>query len=163
MKYKHSGYQDEERQDERERDRPPTDRPRRDPDLPGGRLADPQRKIRNLRCHHCGNALHLEQDVRGDILPIARDAKCSSCESAIHACRNCIHFDPLAHNECRKAVKVRYRKNDANDCELFEPKVVIEMTRDASRSEGSFAPTATSAASPRNQGDARKAFEDLFK
>lgn len=165
MKYSHRGYKDDEREDERG-DRSGSSEPRpprRDPDMPGGRLSEPQRKIRNLRCHHCGHALPLEQDVRGDIVTLLRDAKCDKCAAAVHACRNCIHFDPLSHMECRKPVKVRYRKNDANDCDLFEPKVVVEMTRDSSRSEGSFAPTATSAASPRTQTDARKAFDDLFK
>ena len=55
---------------------------------------------------------------------------------------------------------------EANDCDLFEPKVTVEMTRDQSRSEGSFAPTAASIAggqAPKTQTDARKAFDDLFK
>ena len=75
-------------------------------------------------------------------------------------------IDPQAAFECRKPVRVSYRKNDANDCELFEPKVTVEMTRDSSRSEGSFAPTAATIAgghAPKTQTDARKAFDDLFK
>ena len=165
MKYKQRGYQEDDRDGERGRSERPEwqDRPRRDPDLPGGRLADRQRVIRNLRCHHCGDSVPLEQDARGDIIPVTRDARCASCDAAIHACRNCIHFDPDCHLECRKPIKVGFKKVAANDCELFEPKVVVEMTRDASRSEGSFAPTASSNASPRTKTDARKAFDDLFK
>ncbi len=163
MKYKQRGYQDDSWQDDRERPER-TERPRRDPDLPGSRLSEPQRVIRSLRCHHCGQSVPLELDARGDILPILRDAACTQCAAAIHACRNCQHFDPLKHRECRKPVKQTYRKNVANDCELFEPKVTAEMTRDASRSEGSFAPTAAvGAPAPRTANAARKAFDDLFK
>ena len=165
MKYRQGGYKDDEVQEERDRDRQdrPPDRPRRDPDLPGGRLAEPQRILRQLRCHHCGTSVPLEQDARGDILPITHGAACRNCQSAVHACRNCTHFDPDAHMECRKPVKVRYRKTDANDCELYEPKVVVEMTRDSSRPQGSFSPTAAVASSPKSTSSARKAFDDLFK
>jgi hypothetical protein len=165
LKYRQHGYKDDEAQDQRERsertDRP--DRPRRDPDLPGGRLADPQRVLKNLRCHHCGHSVPLDLDARGEIIPGPRDRICGQCSAAVHACRNCKNFDPQAPMECSKPVKVRHRKHEANDCELFEPKVTIEMTRDSSRSEGSFAPTAASGAAPKSQSDARKAFEDLFK
>ena len=165
MKYKQRGYQDDDGDGRRGRPERSEwqDRPRRDPDLPGGRLADPQRVIRNLRCHHCGDSVPLEQDSRGDIITVKRDASCGRCGTAVHSCRNCLHFDPDRHLECRKPIKVGFKKIEANDCEYFEPKVVVEMTRDASRSEGSFAPTASSEASPRNKNDARKAFDDLFK
>lgn len=165
MKYKHQGYKDDDQPEDR--DRPERqERPRRDPDLPGGRLSEPQRMIKNLRCHHCGQSVHLDLDARGDIIAIPRDMACGQCQASVHACRNCKHFDPQAAFECRKPVRVRYRKHEANDCELFEPKVTVEMTRDQSRSEGSFAPTAASIAggqAPKTQTDARKAFDDLFK
>lgn len=156
MKYKQRGYQEDDQRDERRR----PERPRRDPDLPGGRLADPHRVIRMLRCHRCGQALPLDLDARGEPLPIPPAAACSSCSTAIHACRNCIHFDPDSHNECRKPVKTSYRKDAANECELYEPKVVVEMTRDQGRSES---PTGSIDAAPESPSDARKAFEDLFK
>ena len=163
MKYRHRGYRDDENNDERGERAERTERPpRRDPDLPGGRLSEPQRAIKSLRCHRCGQSVPLELDARGDILPIPRDAACGQCQSAVHACRNCSHFDPDAHNECRKPVKMSYRKTEANDCESYEPKVSVEMTRDPGRSQGSFAPTVTAPA-PKTRSDARKAFEDLFK
>ena len=163
MKYRHRGYKDDE-QDDRERPERVERPPKRDPDLPGGRLSEPQRMIKSLRCHHCGQSFPLELDARGDILPIRRDAACANCQAAVHACRNCSHFDPDAHNECRKPVKVSYRKNVANDCELYDPKVSVEMTRDPARSQGSFSPTASvSGPAPKTRNDARKAFEDLFK
>lgn len=158
MKYRHRGYRDDERQDERER---PSRPPRRDPDLPGGRLADRQRVIRSLKCHHCGSSLPVEQDARGEPLPIRLDAECSHCGSPVHACRNCVHFDPDAAFECRRKVRQQYRKVAANDCESFEPKLAVEMTRDDSRTDGSAQPTAALRA-PRTSTEGRKAFEDLF-
>ena len=159
MKYRHRGYNEEDRDEPRPEREPP--RPRRDPDLPGGRLSEPQRAIRQLRCHSCGRALKLEQDARGDVIPIMRDAACPDCKAAVHACRNCTHFDPEAHLECRKPIKARYRKDVGNDCDYYEPKVIVEMTRDENKPQGSFSPTA-STGSPRTASDARKAFDDLF-
>jgi hypothetical protein len=159
LKYRQRGYQEEERGEDRERFK---QRERRDPDLPGGRLAEKQRVLRNLRCHHCGSAIPLEQNARGDVLPIPVSAACGSCDAAVHACRNCVHFDPNAAFECRRKVRNSYRKGGANDCVEFEPKLAVEMTRDESKPEGSFGGV-TADRAPKTQADARKAFDDLFK
>lgn len=160
MKYRQRGYQDDEKREDRERFQKP--RERRDPDMPGGRLADRQRVLKNLRCHHCGNAIPLEMNARGDVLPIPPGAVCGSCESPIHSCRNCLHFATDRAFECRRNVKNNYKKAAANDCVEFEPKLAVEMTRDESRPEGSFGGV-TEDRAPRTQSDARKAFDDLFK
>ena len=96
------------------------------------------------------------------MLPIAASALCGKCESAIHACRNCLHFAPDRAFECRRNVRESYRKAAANDCIEFEPKLAVEMTRDESRSEGSFGGV-TEARAPKTESDARRAFDDLFK
>ena len=160
MKYRQSGYQDNDSRDDRERFRKP--RERRDPDMPGGRLAEKSRVIRNLKCHHCGNTIPLEQNARGDVLPILPAALCGSCESSIHACRNCLHFAPDRAFECRRNVKAGYKKAAGNDCVEFEPKLAVEMTRDESRPEGSFGGISSGRA-PKTASDARQAFDDLFK
>lgn len=160
MKYRQSGYQDDEKREDRERFRKP--RERRDPDLPGGRLSEKARVLRNLKCHHCGNTIPLEQNARGDVLPIPPGALCNGCEAPIRACRNCLHFAPDRAFECRRSVKDGYKKAAANDCVEFEPKLAVEMTRDESKSEGSFGGI-TSERGPKTQSDARQAFDDLFK
>jgi hypothetical protein len=160
VKYKQRGYQEDDQRDERQREHR-EHRPKRDPDMPGGRLSDPQRVVRALKCHRCGRKLPLELDARGVPVPIPPHAECSGCGAAIHACRNCVHFDPDAHLECKRPIKTRYRKDVANDCEWFDPKVVVEMTRDESRSGSP--PGDPGTAAPKTVSDARKAFEDLFK
>jgi hypothetical protein len=165
LKYRQNGYKDDDRDEEQRGQREDRaggqERRYRDPELPGGRLADKHRVIRNLRCHHCGKTLPLELDARGDVMSVPWDAACTQCEKAVHACRNCKHFDPDAAFECRRSVKDGYRKGEANACVEFDPKLVAEMTRDESRSAGSFA-AARPANSPRPSKEGRQAFEDLF-
>lgn len=47
---------------------------------------------------------------------------CPACRAALHACRNCAHHDPAAHNQCREsnAEWVGDRER-ANRCEYFTP------------------------------------------
>ncbi|MEM7246604.1 MAG: hypothetical protein AAF533_14730 [Acidobacteriota bacterium] len=165
MKYRHRGYQDDDDRGEkgRERDRPP--REHRDPDLPGGRLSEKQRVLRQLRCHHCGELLPLSLDSRGDPLPIRPSETCSKCDAAVHSCRNCTHFDPDAAFECRrKVVKQSWSKAAGNDCEEFEPKVTAEMTRDENKQEARIIPgLGSTPASDGTSKGGRQAFDDLFK
>jgi hypothetical protein len=87
----------------------------------------------------------------GERLPIATDSleQCPSCRAAIHACRQCGHFDTGRRFECTQPVPERVAdKNARNDCALFALRVTIE--RDAS-------PDGTRPA------DIRRAFDNLFK
>lgn len=73
---------------------------------------------------------------------------CPGCDADLHVCRNCRHFDPSVHNQCREteADKVQYKDRN-NSCEYFSPVTVV----------GRAAKTAAPAA------DAKKKFDDLFK
>ncbi|MBP1601817.1 MAG: hypothetical protein H6Q06_1968 [Acidobacteria bacterium] len=78
--------------------------------------------------------------------------RCRNCGTDLHTCRNCIHFDPSARNECVQPVEVRVANKSANNfCTFFEPKVLVEK-------QGSGAPPAA-----RSQESHRQAFLDLFK
>ena len=124
----------------------------------GRRLAERHRAVRKAKCHHCGGDLDLGEEKSG---PVAADATCPSCDSAVHACRNCLHFAPDVVFECRKSVKQTYRKAAANDCAEFEPRATVELTREQAKPEparGEAVPR-TSSVRPRS----RRAFEDLFK
>ena len=46
-------------------------------------------------CCFCGTA--LEPKMR-----IMRDTECAQCGRALHACVQCRHYDPHAHNKCRE-------------------------------------------------------------
>jgi hypothetical protein len=87
----------------------------------------------------------------GVVLPIATASleQCPTCRAAIHACRQCSHFDTSRRFECTESISERLADKAArNDCALFSLRVTIE--RDAS-------PDSTR---PR---DIRRAFDDLFK
>jgi hypothetical protein len=87
----------------------------------------------------------------GELLPIATASleQCPSCRAAIHACRQCAHFDASRRFQCAQPIPARIEDKAAkNDCSWFTLRVSIE--RNAS-------PDGKSAA------DIRRAFDNLFK
>jgi hypothetical protein len=87
----------------------------------------------------------------GAVLPIATSslAQCPNCRAAIHACRQCTHFDTGRRFECAQPIPRRLAdKNAPNDCAWFSLRVTVEQ--DAS-------PDST------RPGDIRRAFDNLFK
>jgi hypothetical protein len=86
----------------------------------------------------------------GAVLPIATASleQCPNCRAAIHACRQCTHFDTSRRFECAQAIPERLAdKNACNDCAWFSLRVTVE--RDAS-------PDST------RPGDIRRGFDNLF-
>ncbi len=70
----------------------------------------------SLSCYRCGASL-------GQLsLPIVRKDLCPDCGAELHACKMCIHFDPVVPDQCREddAEDVK-EKALANFCEWFEP------------------------------------------
>ena len=89
--------------------------------------------------------------VCGAVLPIATASleQCPNCRAAIHACRQCTHFDPGRRFECAQPILERLAdKNARNDCDGFSLRVTVE--RNAS-------PDST------RPGDIRRGFDNLFK
>ena len=112
-KYRQQGY----RQSSSERRDPP--RPRPAPtDAPRGAMLD---KRTLSRCAACGA-----------VLPIAHASltECPSCRAALHACRQCTHFDTGRRFECAQPIRERLADKSArNDCVSFSLRVTVE--RDA--------------------------------
>ena len=139
-KYRQSGYKDEREAGTgtRRGEAQPRQREREGPR--GRGLGAPTKSV--LRCSRCGapvSAVPSPEDV------------CRSCESDLHTCTNCRHFDSAAPKECRKPVEVRVAvKAKKNDCGLFEPKQVMEFASDAARG------------GTKGARDAKAAFDDLF-
>ena len=130
-KYRQQGYRP-----------PPGSEPRRapspgvEPPRSGGMLAS--RTV--SRCGACGV-----------VLPVATASleQCPSCRAAIHACRQCTHFDTGRRFECTQPVPERLADKGArNDCASFSLRVTVE--RDAS-------PHST------RPGDVRRGFDNLFQ
>jgi hypothetical protein len=146
-KYRQRGYQD----DNRERQRPatgggaPNSAPRTGE--PRGRVREPRapnmpgfREV--VRCARCGHELTVAAAS-------SPTGQCSRCGADLHACAQCIHFDPGSRFECMHPIPVRIAPKDArNTCDLFEPRTTLE------RETGSAGAAPTSA---------KKAFDDLFK
>jgi hypothetical protein len=131
-RYRQQGYQDAGRGAagaKPERSRPPGP--------PGGPSLG---QLSVWRCAECGTRLAPGTGPAG---------ACPTCGAALHACRQCGHFDPGRRFECARPIPERIAdKAGANDCSEFTRRVTVE--RDAS--PGSVRPA-----------DARRALDDLFR
>lgn len=48
--------------------------------------------------------------------------ECYKCHTDLHVCKNCLHYDPKAYNECRETqADVVREKERANFCDYFSP------------------------------------------
>ena len=148
-KYRQHGYQD----DDRDRARP-RDGDRRPPPTPGApassrRLSSEGAKNPKLmgyhevaRCARCGAPVDPE---------IQSLSTCARCGTALHACIQCVNFDPSARFECTQPIKARVAPKDAaNECSLFAGRTSWERQT-------------SSPSTPSTTSSARQAFDDLFK
>lgn len=132
-KYRQQGYQDNQRE------RPPKPPPR--PKGSGGRVETRFQML--TRCSNCAAEIRITGQIQ------VTD-KCNNCSTDLHTCRNCLHFDPSARNECVKPIEVRVaNKSENNICPFFECKVLVEK-------KGVHA-------GPKKESSHRQAFHDLFK
>lgn len=64
-------------------------------------------------CHKCKNELRFE-------VKLQRRDPCPHCGSDLHACKNCEHWEPGAHNQCREKVSEHIPDREAaNFCTFF--------------------------------------------
>lgn len=147
MKYRHHGYRDDDYKRERERERNGHKR--------GPREITTREATLVMRCWQCGT----EQEPTHAVAPLSI---CSNCEADLRCCRNCLQFDPGARFQCRKPIEKAFKdKTVRNDCELFEPRQVLDST-----GRRSAATVKRVNKSQKNGGDAddpRDAFHKLFK
>ncbi|MEZ5289000.1 MAG: hypothetical protein R2712_30205 [Vicinamibacterales bacterium] len=161
-KYRQHGYQDDDRdrRPSREGGNGGDRRPEREPGAPAGTRRMSSEGAKNPRmmgyrsvakCARCG------APVDGEILSLS---KCEKCGQALHACIQCVNFDPSARFECSERVPARISPKDAaNECASFTPRASWERATSSTP-----APAAsTSSGAPESVSDAKKAFEDLFK
>lgn len=159
-KYRQHGYQDDDR------DRRPRDgngenrRPEREPGAPAGTRRMSSEGAKNPRmmgyrsiakCARCG------APVEGEILTLS---KCEKCSQSLHACIQCVNFDPSARFECSERLPARISPKDApNECSLFTARASWERATTSTPAPA----VATASGMPESVIDAKKAFEDLFK
>ena len=66
-------------------------------------------------CFSCGTKIQHEGNV-------GRRDECPKCRADVHVCKNCLHYDPKAYNECREPqADVTREKDRANFCDYFSP------------------------------------------
>jgi hypothetical protein len=153
-KYRQHGYQDSDRErgDRRDQQRPkPPQGPRSLQDASGPRLPRLVQSVTASRCFSCSSVLPPGTDFKG---------ACPKCGAALHCCKQCTHFEPSTRFQCQKPIPARIPyKDQANQCELFMPRVTV--MRDGA------VPNPPSAAAPadnvKTPNDARAAFDNLFK
>jgi len=144
-KYRQRGYQDEPSARPKN---PQGPRPAPEPGAPAGTRRISQDGPKNInmpgyrevfRCAQCGYVVSGE---------VGGDSKCLRCGADLHACAQCVSFDPGSRFECMdQALTARVSpKNTRNACTLFAPRTTVERETTTPRSD-----------------DARKAFDDLFK
>ena len=153
-KYSHRGYRDSEKGEKRERShekKPPAGGPR-GADQFGPRTPRMVGTVTRARCSNCGAVLAPGFDSNG---------KCPKCQFELHCCKQCRFFDTGAQFECTQPIRERISPKDArNNCKFYE----FRMTVEKDTAPTSYAQAAsTSAPAPPRSGDARQAFEDLFK
>ena len=157
-KYRQPGYMDSDRSDRGPREeRPRPQGPRPPIDVTGPRLPRMVQAVAATRCWNCATALPTDIDF---------SANCPKCNSPLHCCKQCTHFEPSTRFQCMKPVPVRIvPKDKANTCNLFAARVTVARE---GTSNGASMPSATPASqsgppAPRNADDARNAFDKLFK
>ena len=140
-KYRQKGYQDTGDRGA-QRGRGPQG-PREKKEGPRGRgLGAPSESV--FRCARCGEKQPLFDEV-----PF--DATCAKCGADLHSCSNCVSFDTSVRWECRRFEEIPakvLKKSTRNECPLFTPKTAREFGRESDKG---------------NPGDARSAFDALFK
>jgi hypothetical protein len=87
---------------------------------------------------------------------------CPKCNTDLHCCKQCSHFEPSTRFQCLKPIPVRIAlKDKANECTMFSPRVTVAREGTANTPP---APVINSGPpAPRNADDARSAFDKLFK
>jgi hypothetical protein len=161
-KYRQRGYNDSDRPQSENgtfgrEERPRPQGPRPPIDITGPRLPRMVQAVTASRCYNCSTLLGGGTDFKG---------QCPKCGTALHCCKQCAHFEPSTRFQCLKPIVARIAvKDQANDCELFNPRVTV--ARDVAHpapvglspgnGNGSAMPE------PRNATDARAAFDSLFR
>lgn len=151
-KYRQRGYQDSGKPEREKKERSPESRPRQE--QIGPRTPRMVGNVTRARCANCGAVLVAGFDAKG---------QCPRCQSELHCCKQCLHFDTAARFECTQPVAERIMRKDArNECTFFAFRVTIE--KDTAPSAPVSSPSApTAPATSFRSGNARKAFDDLFK
>jgi hypothetical protein len=151
-KYRQHGYHDTDREFNRP-DRPKPQGPKLPIDVTGPRLPRLVQAVTASRCYNCSTTLPPDVEYRGN---------CPKCGVALHCCKQCALFEPSTRFQCLKPIPVRIpAKDQANQCELFKPRVTV--AREATQAQPATNGAQVRTQELRNPNNARAAFDNLFK
>jgi hypothetical protein len=155
-KYRQNGYQNSERggNGSFRDDRPKSNGSKFPLDVTGPKLPRLVQNVVASRCFNCAMTLAADADFHG---------KCPKCGSALHCCKQCVNFDSSTRFQCLKPIPIRIPlKDQENTCNFFSP--MFTVARDAVPPGPTNRIAEINAGpAPRNAGDARAAFDNLFK
>ena len=151
-KYKQRGYQDTGKPERKERPPAPSGGPPRQEHI-GPRTPRMVGRVTRARCANCGAVLPPGFDSNG---------KCPQCQSELHSCKQCMHFDTGARFECTEPIPERIpRKDVKNECTFFAMRTLVE--KDTSPASSMPKPVAAVPTAGLSTDSARRAFDNLFK
>jgi hypothetical protein len=76
-------------------------------------------------CHKCSAE---QKDLANP--KVGRRDSCESCNSDLHVCYNCLHYDKNSYNECKESQADRVlEKNRSNFCDYFSFKNTSGATK----------------------------------
>ena len=168
-KYKSPGYQEAGSQNSNgspgREQQPRPQGPRPPLDITGPRLPRLVQTVTASRCFNCSTTLNAGADMKGT---------CPKCNTALHCCKQCAHFEPSTRFQCLKPIPARLPyKDQPNECELFSPRVTVARDSKSAPPSNGFGQTPrpstngngfdSRSSEPRNASDARAAFDSLFK
>lgn len=138
-KYRQRGYMDDDRDRERRPQAPRPQGPVPRGDRPEGPKTPNLMSARQvIRCSRCAAEVSS---------PYAAEARCGKCGAELHACNQCLYFDPGARFQCMQPILARVAAKDTrNACTFWEPRKTVERETHSV-----------------STGSARQAFDDLFK
>lgn len=152
-KYRQPGYMDTDRDSRGPREAPKPQGPRPPIDVTGPRLPRLVQHVAAARCFNCSTTLPPGVDFAGN---------CPKCNTELHCCKQCSHFEPSTRFQCLKPIPARIPiKDKANTCALFSPRVTV--AREGTANQPPPPPVNVGPPAPTNSEDARSAFDKLFK
>ena len=159
-KYRQRGYHESGREIRGSgEDRPKQSGPRPPIDVTGPRLPRLVQAVAAARCYSCSTHLPSGTDFSGN---------CPKCNTPLHCCKQCAHFEPSTRFQCLKPILARIPvKDKANDCASFSPRVTVarDGSPPAPPQQGFRGDSRAQQMqdAPRTASDARNAFDKLFK
>jgi hypothetical protein len=160
-KYKQRGYQESERDNHSQNGNSQRPQGQRLPlDVTGPRLPRMVQSVTAIRCWNCATTIPDGVDFSGN---------CPKCNSPLHCCKQCAHFEPSTRFQCLKPIPARIAyKDQANECGLFSSRVTVARDSAAPSSNAGQGSQGNNPSAPRqvergNSSDARTAFDNLFK